>query len=157
MLSNIMDLKGRASHGAWLLRRAALPLLLALLALGFVGASTGLASSSTPLRPATVSSQQADAAPAMVPFNGTLYVGWTGRNAAHNLNLMTYNPTTKVFGPAQALTDTTLLGSGPSLANFNSNLYVAWQGTDHRLNLGRYNPADATHLANKVTLSQSSP
>jgi hypothetical protein len=70
---------------------------------------------------------------------------------------MTYSPTTKVFGPAQVLTDTTLLGSGPSLANFNSNLYVAWLGTDHRLNLGRYNPADPTHLANKVTLSESSP
>jgi hypothetical protein len=69
---------------------------------------------------------------------------------------MTYNPTTKVFGPAQLLTDTTLLGSGPSLANFNSNLYVAWQGTDHRLNVGRYNLADPTHLANKVTLSESS-
>lgn len=156
MLSNITDMEGRASHSAWFLRRAALPLLIAVLAFGFVGVSAGLASSSTPLRPATVSSQRADAAPAMVPFNGTLYVGWTGRNAAHNLNLMTYNPTTRAFGPAQALTDTTLLGSGPSLANFNSNLYVAWQGTDHRLNVGRYNLADPTHLANKVTLSEPS-
>jgi hypothetical protein len=156
MLSNIADVKSTSKRGAWFWSRVALPLLLALLALGFVGLSTGVASSSAPLRPATVSSQRADAAPAMMAFNGTLYVGWTGRNAAHNLNLMTYNPATKVFGPAQVLTDTTLVGSGPSLANFNGNLYVAWRGADNRLNVGRYNPADPSHLANKVTLSEYS-
>jgi hypothetical protein len=156
MLSNIVDMKGTARHGTWLWRRVALPLLLALLALGFVGLSTGLASSSAPLRPATASSQQADGAPAMMVLNGTVYVGWTGRNAAHNLNLMTYTPTSKVFGPAQVLTDTTLVGQGPSLANFNGNLYVAWMGNDHRLNVGRYDPAHPSVLANKVTLRESS-
>ena len=156
MLSNIVDMKGTAKRGAWLWRRVALPLLLALLALGFAGLSTGLASSSAPLRPATVSSQQADSAPAMMAFNGTVYAGWTGRNAAHNLNLMTYNPTSKVFGPAQVLTDTTLAGQGPSLANFNGNLYVAWMGNDHRLNVGRYDPTNPSVLAEKVTLRESS-
>jgi hypothetical protein len=29
-------------------------------------------------------------------------------------------------------------------------------GTDHRLNVARYNPADPTHLADKVTLSETS-
>ena len=156
MFSNIVDVKGTAKRGTWFWRRVALPLLLALLALGFVGLSTGLASSSAPLRPATVSSQQADSAPAMMAFNGTLYVGWTGRNAAHNLNLMTYNPTSKVFGPAQVLTDTTLPGQGPSLANFNGNLYVAWMGSDHRLNVGRYDPTHPSVLAEKVTLREYS-
>jgi len=156
MFSNIVDVKGTTKRGTWLWRRVALPLLLALLALGFVGLSTGLASSSAPLRPATVSSQQADSAPAMMAFNGTLYVGWTGRNAAHNLNLMTYNPTSKVFGPAQVLTDTTLPGQGPSLANFKGNLYVAWMGSDHRLNVGRYDPTHPSVLAEKVTLRESS-
>ena len=156
MLSNSVDMKGTARRGAWLWRRVALPLLLALLALGFVGLSTGLASSSAPLHLATVSSQQADSAPAMMAFNGTVYVGWTGRNAAHNLNLMTYNPTSKVFGPAQVLTDTTLPGQGPSLANFNGNLYVAWMGSDHRLNVGRYDPTNPSVLANKVTLREYS-
>jgi hypothetical protein len=156
MFGNIVDVKGTAKRGTWLWRRVALPLLLALLALGFVGLSTGLASSSAPLRPATVSSQQADSAPAMMAFNGTLYVGWTGRNAAHNLNLMTYNPTSKVFGPAQVLTDTTLPGQGPSLANFKGNLYVAWMGSDHRLNVGRYDPTHPSVLAEKVTLRESS-
>src|SRR5215467_2294969 len=135
MLSTITERKGPALLGAWFWRTVALPLLLALLAFGLIGANTALASASAPLRPMTVSSQHADAAPAMVPFNGTLSVGWTGRNAAHNLNLMTYNPTTKVFGPAQVLTDTTLVGQGPSLANFHGNLYVAWMGSDHRLNV----------------------
>jgi len=156
MLSNIVDVKRTAKRGTWLWRRIALPLLLALLTLSFVGLSTGLASSSAALRPATVSSQQADSAPAMMTCNGTVYVGWTGRNAAHNLNLMTYNPTSKVFGPAQVLTDTTLPGQGPSLANFNGNLYVAWLGSDHRLNVGRYDPTNPSVLADKVTLSEYS-
>src|SRR5215472_5423723 len=156
MLSNIVDVKGTAKHGTWLWRNVALPLLLTLLALGFVGLSTGQASSAAPLRPATVSSQQADSAPAMMAYNGTMYVGWTGRNAAHNLNLMTYNPTSKVFGPAQVLTDTTLPGQGPSLANFHGNLYVAWMGSDHHLNVGRYDPAHPSVLADKVTLRESS-
>jgi hypothetical protein len=156
MLSNIVDVKGTAQRGTWLWRSVALPLLLALLALGFVGLSTGLASSSAPLYPSTVSSQQADSAPAMMAFNGTVYVGWTGRNAAHNLNLMTYNPTSKVFGPAQVLTETTLPGQEPSLANFHGNLYVTWMGTDHRLNVGRYDPTHPSVLADKVTLRESS-
>jgi hypothetical protein len=156
MFSNIVDVKGTAKRGTWFGRRVALPLLLALLALGFVGLSTGLASSSAPLRPATISSQQADSAPAMMAFNGTVYVGWTGRNAAHNLNLMTYTPTSKVFGPAQVITDTTLPGQGPSLANFNGNLYVAWMGSDHRLNVGRYDPTHPSVLAEKVTLREYS-
>ena len=156
MWSNIFDVKRTAKRGSWVWRRVALPLLLALLALGFVGLSTGLASSAAPLGPATVSSQQADSAPAMMVWNGTVYVGWTGRNAAHNLNLMTYYPTSKVFGPAQVLTDTTLPGQGPSLVNFNGNLYVAWMGSDHRLNVGRYDPTNPSVLAEKVTLRESS-
>jgi hypothetical protein len=156
MLSNIFNVKGTARHDSWWWRRVALPLLLALLALGFVGVSTVGASSSARLGPATVSSQQADAAPAMMVLNGTLYVGWTGRNAAHNLNLMTYTPTSKVFGPALVLTDTTLVGQGPSLANFKGNLYVAWMGNDHRLNVGRYDPSNPSVLANKVTLRETS-
>ncbi len=106
--------------------------------------------------PTTVSTQQADSAPALVVLNGTMYVGWTGRNKTHNLNLMTYNLTSQTFGPAQVLTETTLLGSGPSLTVFNGHLYVAWMGPNHRLTIGRYNPADPTHLANKVTLSEIS-
>ncbi len=69
---------------------------------------------------------------------------------------MTYNPTSKVFGPAQVLTDTTLPGQGPSLANFNGNLYVAWMGNDHRLNVGRYDPTHPAVLADKVTLREYS-
>jgi hypothetical protein len=156
MLSNRTEMKGTAKRGAWLLRKVALPLLFALLALGLVGLSTGMASSSTPLRPATVSTQRADAAPALTVYNGTTYVGWTGRNAAHNLNLMTYDQTSQTFGPAVVLTDTTLVGAGPSLAIFNGNLCIAWMGTDHHLNVAFFKPGDPTHLANKVTLSETS-
>ena len=115
-----------------------------------------MASSSAPLRPATVSTQRADAAPAVIAYNGMVSIGWTGRNAAHNLNLMTYDQTSQTFGPVVVLTDTTLLGAGPSLAVFNGNLAVLWMGTDHRLNIGLYKPGNPTQLANKVTLSETS-
>ncbi len=156
MLSNISEVKRTAKPGIWFLYRIALPLLIALLASGFIGVSPGAARSSAPQRPLTVSSQKADSAPALTAYNGTLYVGWTGRNTAHNLNLMTYNTASKTFGSVRVLTDTTPPGSGPSLAVFNGNLYVSWRGTDNRLNVGRYNPADPTHLANKVTLREYS-
>ena len=98
----------------------------------------------------------ADSAPVLVLFNGTTYAAWTSMNANHNLALATYDTTTKAFGSPTVLTDTTLAGAGPSLADFNGNLYVAWLGTDGRLNVARYNPADPTHLAGKVTLSDTS-
>jgi hypothetical protein len=156
MLLNCIEVRGSTKWGIQLLRRVGLPLLLALLALGFVGMSTGFANASAPLRSATVSTQQADSAAALSAFNGTIYVGWTGRNAAHNLNLMSYDQTKQTFGPAMVLTDTTLPGSGSSLAILNGNLCVAWMGTDHRLNVAFFKPGDPTHLANKVTLSETS-
>jgi hypothetical protein len=157
MCTDATEVKGTYKRGAWLWCRGGFALLMALLALGFVGTSTGVAaSSSVSLSPAIVSHQRADSAPVMEEYNGTFYVGWTGRNAAHNLNLMTYSPTTKSFGAAQVLTETTVVGSGPGLANFYGNLYVAWQGTDNRLNIGRYNLANPTVLANKVTLNEHS-
>ena len=140
----------------WFLRKVVLPVLMALLALGFVGMSTVMAGSSAPLKPAAVAHQQTDAAPAVSIYNATAYIAWTGRNAAHNLNLMTYDPASQTFGPAIVTTDTTLVGVGPSLAIFNGNLAVSWMGTDHRLNVAFFKPGNPTHLANKVTLSETS-
>jgi hypothetical protein len=156
VLSNYTEMEGTTKRRTWLWRRVAMPLLLALLALDFVGISTGMASTAVPQRPAVVSMQQADAAPAVSIYLATAYIGWTGRNAAHNLNLMTYHQASQTFGPAITLTDTTLVGAGPSLAIFNGNLAVAWMGTDHRLNVAFFKPGDPTHLANKVTLSETS-
>lgn len=156
MCTDVADPKCAFKYGAWLWWRGALALLMALLALGFIDTSTGVASSVIPSSPAIVSQQQADSAPVMEEYNGAFYVSWTGRNATHNLNLMTYNPTTQSFGLAQILTDTSVVGSGPSLATFFGNLYVAWQGNDNRLNVGRYNPANPSVLANKVTLNERS-
>lgn len=136
----------------WL--RGAKTLLIALLVSEFIGMGTGVANASAPLRPTTVSSQHADSAPAITPFNGAIYVSWTARNAAHNLSLMTYKTTTRTFGPAQMLTDTTRADEGPSLATFKDNLYIAWMGTDRRLNIGRYNLTNPSHLTNKVTLNE---
>ena len=80
-MNNLADEKGTATCGAWFWRRITVPLVLALLVLGFVGmgTATAMASGSTSLRPATVSRQSADAAPAVVVFPSVTYVGWTGR------------------------------------------------------------------------------
>ena len=158
MLSNSLE-KKTIKQDSWLWRKIVLPLLLVLLTLGFVGMNTEQVGASAPLhfaRPATVSTQMADATPALIAWNATLYVSWTGRNATHNLNIMTYNQATKTFSPATVFMDTTLVGVGPSLAIFNGNLAVAWLGTDHHLNVAFYKPGDPTHLANKVTLGETS-
>lgn len=161
-MNNFADEMGTITCGAWFWRRMTVPLVLALLVLGFVGMSmaTARASGSTSLRPATVSPQQADAAPAVVVFPSVIYVGWTGRNATHNLNLMRFNAGRGTFGPAIVLTDTSPVASGPSLAEFGGStpdhLYVAWRGTNNQLNVAHFNPSDPTHLANKVILSETS-
>jgi hypothetical protein len=137
MLTTITAAKGTAKRQNNVWRRGVFALLvLALLMSGFVGRGTGIAHASARLLPPAVSSQRADAAPALSVYKATPYIGWTGTNTAHSLNLMTYNSTTKVFGPAQMLAETTLAGSGPSLTTWNSTLYVAWRGTDNRLNVG---------------------
>ena len=81
MMSNLADEKGTAKRGAWFWRRITVPLVLAVLVVGFVGMTmaTAMASGSTSLRPGTVSRQYADAAPAVVVFPSVIYVGWTGR------------------------------------------------------------------------------
>ncbi len=66
---------------------------------------------------------------------------------------MAYDQIRTTFDPAQVLTDTTLIGSELGLAVFHGKLSVAWMGTNHRLNGERYDPADPTHLVNKVTFA----
>jgi hypothetical protein len=154
MFTIIPIVKGTSRHCTLLWRIGVFPLLIILLVSGFVGGGTAHASAQ--LFPLTVSSQSADSAPAMASSNTGVYIGWTGRNATHNLNLMTFDAANRIFGPAHVLTDTTLVGSAPSLAEWNNNLYVAWQGKDNRLNVGLYNAANPTHLANKVTLNEHS-
>ena len=148
--------KDTSKHYALFWHRGVLPLLIALLASGFVGVGTGIAGSSPSPHPAIVSRQQAASAPAMEFYEGGPYIGWTSTNTAHNLNVMTYNTDTNAFGSTQILTETTLAGSGPALVNWNGTLYIAWRGTDNQLNVGQYDDAHPTHLANKVTLSEHS-
>lgn len=156
MFRKIPSLKGAAKRGAWFWGGLVCAILI-LLATGFVRGNTAGAQTVTPRLPTTVSHQQTDASPVMEAFNGTLYVGWTGRNTGHNLNLMPYDPTTGSFGSARVLTDTTRVGAGPSLVTFYGHLYIAWLGTDLHLNVAQYNPAHPSVLANKVTLKETSP
>lgn len=156
MVLNAQVKRSTPTRHKWLRCTPLLLFLLTLLGVVFRG-NVALAQASTPLRPLTISSQTSDAGPAIRFFNGTAYIGWTGRNAAHNLNLMTWNGTTKVFGPAIVLTDRTPAGSGPSLAVFNGNLYVSWRGIGNNLlNVARFNPSDPRHLADKVILPETS-
>src|SRR5271165_6724574 len=46
--------------------------------------------SATPGDPKSISPQTAAAGPAIVHWNGVAYIGWTGTNGAHNLNVMTF-------------------------------------------------------------------
>jgi hypothetical protein len=157
MFTTIIAMQSTIQWRTLLLWRGVLALLIALLASGFVGMGTGVAyASSAQLLPPLVSSQEADAAPAIGLMGLGAYIGWTGTNAAHNLNLMTYDAENRSFGPALVLPETTPAGSGPSLAAWNNNLYVAWRGKDNRLNVGRFNPTNPTHLTNKVTLNEYS-
>ncbi len=68
--------------------------------------------------------------------SGDFYLGWTGANANHNLNIL--HPQT---GTQTVLTDTAPVGAGPSLAFFNNHLYVAWlsSGNDNTVYIGYYN------------------
>jgi hypothetical protein len=139
-------------------RGAFVLLVLALLVPSFVGGGTEVAHASfAKLLPPIVSNQQADSATALETFDSVPYIGWTGTNSAHNLNLMSsYDSADGVFGSAQVLTETTPAGSGPSLTTWKNNLCVAWLGIDNRLNIGQYNPANSFQLTNKVTLSERS-
>ncbi|HEY5004889.1 MAG TPA: hypothetical protein VII61_17125 [Ktedonobacteraceae bacterium] len=158
MFTTITIRKNSSSHRMGFWRKGTLSLLiLPLLALSFAGWGTHVAHASAPILSLVTSRQQADSAPALALLNQTtILIGWTGRNTAHNLNLMTYTTTTRAFGPAHVLTETTLFGSGLSLATWNGNLYVAWLGTDHRINIGQYNPTNPSHLTQKVTLNERS-
>ena len=166
MLNDLAAEKAPIKRHAWLWNGVVWPGTVALLVLGVIGTSLGMttlvrAHDAAPQPPDIVSVQTAVSTPAIVRLSSTTaYVGWTGRDTAHHLNLMTYDASTQAFGPAITFTDTSLAGSGPSLAffpsNAPSNLYVAWRGGDNRLNVGRFNPSDPTHLAGKVTLNQYS-
>jgi hypothetical protein len=158
MFTTITTMKGTAKRYMLFWRGGTFALLvLALLTSGFVGGGTEVAHASAVLLPPVVSSQQSDAAPALDIGNATTaFIGWAGINIAHNLNLMTYDSATRVFGPVHVFTETTPAGMGPRLSAWQNNLAIAWLGTDHRLNVGQYNLANSPQLTNKVTLNEYS-
>src|SRR5450432_3856243 len=105
MFTTITIRKNSSSYRMGFWRKGTLSLLiLPLLAFSFAGWGTQVAHASTPILSLVTSRQQADSAPALALLNQTtIFIGWTGRNAAHNLNLMTYTTTTRAFGPVYVL------------------------------------------------------
>lgn len=94
---------------------------------------TGWFNGTSTLQDHTRTGQLSDYSPALtVGIDGNLYLGWTGTDSAHHLNLtFSYNGNDWNH-TVYILTDTA--AGGPGLATFSGShgnqLYVAWTGTD---------------------------
>ena len=69
--------------------------------------------------------------------NGPMWIGWTGTDAAHHLNLESTTTYPDFPGPETVLGDTAF--GGPALA-INAGNQLAWTGTDaaHHLNIAKF-------------------
>jgi peptidoglycan hydrolase-like protein with peptidoglycan-binding domain len=89
--------------------------------------------------------------PSFTTFNNRGFIGWTGTNAAHNLNVMVTD-NMRVWSNKVVLSDTSL--SGPALTVFNNRLYIAWRGVGNNA-LNVMSSADGFNWGNKVTLNET--
>lgn len=90
------------------------------------------------------------------PLPPSLFVAWTGTNAAQNLNVLG-SPSGGVWndGDKTVLKETDL--QGPALASgFGSPLYVAWTGTDSAHHLNIQFSTDGRRFQGKITLGETS-
>lgn len=71
-------------------------------------------------------------APALTVNQGSLYVAWTGTNAAHNINLMS-SADGRNWGGKRVPGDTSI--DTPTLTTFQQRVYVAWTGTNAAHNI----------------------
>jgi hypothetical protein len=77
--------------------------------------------------------------PAMVEFDGTLCVAWSGTDSHHHLNIACADPNQGGF---QTQVTDQLSAFAPALAVYHNALWMAWTGTDsnHTLNVAQVNP-----------------
>lgn len=90
------------------------------------------------------------------PLPPSLFVAWTGTNAAQNLNVLG-SPNGGVWNDSDknVLRETAL--QGPALASgFGSPLFVAWTGTDNAHHLNIQLSTDGHRFHGKVTLDETS-
>jgi hypothetical protein len=66
--------------------------------------------------------------PAIVSFNGQLYLAWKD-DGNNNLNMMYSADGGKTFGNKYTSTETS--SDAPVLCMHNGNLYIAWKGKDN--------------------------
>ena len=80
-----------------------------------------------------------DTGPAMVEFDGTLCVAWSGTDSHHHLNIACADPNSGGF---QTQVTDQLSAFAPALAVYQNTLWMAWTGTDsnHTLNIAAVNP-----------------
>lgn len=89
------------------------------------------------------------------PPTGRTFIGWTGTDGAHSLNVMsTQDATLQNWSNKHTLNEQS--DHGPVLLFFNGRLFLAWTGTDNRLNIQSSADLGAT-WQNKVTLNETSP
>ncbi len=89
------------------------------------------------------------------PPIGRTFIGWTGTDSAHSLNIMsTEDATLHNWSNKHTLNEQS--NSGPALQMFNGRLFLAWTGTDGRLNITSSGDLGAT-WQNKRTLNETSP
>jgi hypothetical protein len=80
------------------------------------------------------------AAPALAVYQGRLFLGWSGTDDQHHLNIessadgLNFDTKTVFDGTTTPFSATALFGTGPVLAVHLNDLAIAWTGTDQRLN-----------------------
>jgi hypothetical protein len=86
---------------------------------------------------------------------GRTFIGWTGRDSDHSLNVMsTLNIDLLAWGNKHTLNERS--HHGPALLFANGRLFIAWTGTDDHLNVMSSGDLGAT-WQNKRTLGETSP
>lgn len=85
--------------------------------------------------------------PAMVQYNDSICVAWSGTDSQHHLNIACGDPnvglTLEVTNQFSAFS--------PALAVYQGMLLMAWTGTDTKLNVAQVIPGSATNLTGHFT------
>jgi hypothetical protein len=91
--------------------------------------------------------------PALARLEQTLFLGWTGTDSNHHVNVVATN-NGEQFVNKVTLGETSI--DGPALAAGDEHLYLGWTGTDSSHSLNVLTSTDGQAFANKITLSERS-
>jgi len=91
--------------------------------------------------------------PALARLRSTLFLGWTGTDSGHHLNVVATGNGTG-FQHKVTLGETSI--DGPALAAGDGKVYLGWTGTDSSHSLNVLTSTDGQNFFNKVTLGEQS-